>query len=283
MIPMILSGIDHVMVVVKDLDRARQAYERLGFTLSARGDHRPPLGTANHTIMARGDYLELLAVTQDTESNRVYREALADGEGIVALALATPDATQVHAAWKAAGMRPKDVVRISRPVTLGGGAPVEARFELTHLPEHALPGAEVFACCQRTREAVWLPDLLDHPNTTIAVRAVTIAAPDPRDAAEAWARALVGSSTTQVTGGFRIALGAHAIDLIDPRSAADRFDLARVRQSTRAVGITLLASDLSACRARLARAGVPFRDHDERLLVAPEHACGVAIAWSTRP
>jgi catechol 2,3-dioxygenase-like lactoylglutathione lyase family enzyme len=274
-----ISGVDHVVIAVKDLDRARAAYHRLGFTLSPRGDHSPPLGTANHTIMGRRDYLELLAVSAETEENRGLRRALAEGEGIVAVALATPDAAMARSAWQAAGVGPAETLRVSRPVHRSGGAPVEARFEIARLPDHALPGAEVFACGHGTREAVWVPELLDHPNTTVAVRAVTIAAPGPRGAAGAWARALLGASVVPVAGGFRIDVGAQSIELLEPRSAAERFGLALVPRRARAVGLELAVSDPGACRAELARGHVLVRGDGERLLVGPEDACGVAIAW----
>lgn len=274
-----ISGVDHVVIVVSDLERAREAYRRLGFTLSPRGDHSPPLGTSNHTIMGQRDYLELLAVTTRTEANRGYRDALAEGGGVVSVALATPDATLARLAWQAAGLHPRETLRFSRPV---GSPPIEARFEIASLPDRALPGADVFACGHATREAVWLPELLDHPNTTVAIDTVTIAAPDPRGAADAWARALCGPSVVPVAGGLRIETGAHAIDLLEPRSAAERFGLAEAPRRARAVGLDLAVSDLSACRAALARGNVPVRDDGKRLLVAPEEACGVAIAWAER-
>jgi catechol 2,3-dioxygenase-like lactoylglutathione lyase family enzyme len=273
-----ISGIDHVVIAVRDLDRAREAYARLGFTVSPRGDHSPPLGTANRTIMAPRSYVELLAVTAETEANRGYREALTGGEGLVAVALATPDATLACSAWRAAGLEPGEPLRFSRSVERPSGA----RFEIAQLPDHALPGAEVFACGHLTREAVWLPELLDHPNTAVAIRAVTLAAPDPRAAAAAWARALVGSSVAPVAGGFRVAVGAQSIELLELRAASARFGLSQVPRRAGAVALEVAVSDLGACGATLARGHVPVRRSGERLLVAPEEACSVAIAWTAQ-
>src|SRR5581483_10204979 len=110
-----------------------------------------------------------------------------------------------RAAWEAAGLGPEELLRFARPVPRPGGAAALARFEIARLPQRAVPGAAVFACGHLTREAVWLPELCDHPGTAVAVRAVTIATPDPRAAADAWARALVGSSMAPTPGGWRIA------------------------------------------------------------------------------
>ena len=46
-----ISGVDHAVALVRDLDAARARYERLGFTVAPRGIHPPELGTGNHTVM----------------------------------------------------------------------------------------------------------------------------------------------------------------------------------------------------------------------------------------
>ena len=49
------------VILVRDLDAARDRYESFGFTMSPRGFHSEHMGTANHTIMLQHDYIELLA------------------------------------------------------------------------------------------------------------------------------------------------------------------------------------------------------------------------------
>ena len=56
-------GLDHAVILVRDLDRARDTYERLGFTLTPRGHHS--LGSQNHCIMFERDYLELMALPSE--------------------------------------------------------------------------------------------------------------------------------------------------------------------------------------------------------------------------
>jgi hypothetical protein len=42
---MTVGGIDHLVVATRDLERARQCYERLRFALTPRGEHS--LGSSN--------------------------------------------------------------------------------------------------------------------------------------------------------------------------------------------------------------------------------------------
>ena len=56
-----LTRIDHVMICVRDLDRAVEAYTRIGFDVHAGGVH-PGRGTKNAIAFNEADYLELLAL-----------------------------------------------------------------------------------------------------------------------------------------------------------------------------------------------------------------------------
>src|SRR3546814_4086545 len=88
-----LQGLDHVVIMVRDLSIGAQRWRDLGFTVSPRGTHSAHLGTGNHTIMFDDDYLELLGVLAETELNEPSRAFLARrGEGLERAAFRTADA-----------------------------------------------------------------------------------------------------------------------------------------------------------------------------------------------
>src|SRR4030088_1386088 len=74
-------GIDHAVVVVRDLDNASENWKRLGFTVSPRGAHSAKMGSGNYTIMLDPDYIELLGVLVETEHNAPTRAFLAKRRG----------------------------------------------------------------------------------------------------------------------------------------------------------------------------------------------------------
>jgi hypothetical protein len=52
-----ITGIDHVLIAVEDLDLAIEVYEQLGFQVLRGGDH-PKMGTSNALVpLADGTYL----------------------------------------------------------------------------------------------------------------------------------------------------------------------------------------------------------------------------------
>ena len=77
--PKHIQGIDHVVILAADLDRAAETYTRLGFTLSPRGVHSDHMGSANHTIMLQDDYFEVLSVLKPTPANMGWRTRLETG------------------------------------------------------------------------------------------------------------------------------------------------------------------------------------------------------------
>jgi catechol 2,3-dioxygenase-like lactoylglutathione lyase family enzyme len=144
-----LRGIDHAVILTRDLDRAHAAYGQLGFTLSARGHHS--LGSQNHCIVFERDYLELLAVPRPHPALQYFVDYVAVGEGLAALALATDDASAAHAELAAAGIATDPPLDLSRAVEGLG----DASFRIAQLPIAQTPGCRTFACQHFTPEVVW--------------------------------------------------------------------------------------------------------------------------------
>jgi hypothetical protein len=72
-----ITGIDHCVVLVRELDAARSRYQRLGFTVAPRGLHPPDHGTGNHTVMLEREYVELMGVVAPTCQRTLAPRALA--------------------------------------------------------------------------------------------------------------------------------------------------------------------------------------------------------------
>src|SRR5437870_3505618 len=90
--------LDHVILVVDDLDRAAGLFTDLGFTVTPRSDH--PFGTANRLIVFDNNFIELLASMPGAALGpyRVVSDFLAanDGPGPWGIVWATTDAANVH-------------------------------------------------------------------------------------------------------------------------------------------------------------------------------------------
>ena len=124
-------GIDHAVVMVRDLDKAADNYKKLGFTVSPRGTHSAHMGSGNYTIMFDPDYMELLGILAATEHNAPARAYLEKhGEGIERIAFTAVDSTAGAEEIRAKGFPPVSPVDFERPVTLPDGTISAAKFRV---------------------------------------------------------------------------------------------------------------------------------------------------------
>ena len=276
-----LEGLDHVVVMAEDLDRAADGWRRLGFTLSPRGTHSDHVGTANYTIMLGPDYVELLGILRDTPLNAPGRAFLQRrGEGIERVAFTTGDAAQGVAALRAKGITAIGPIEFSRPVALPGGGGGEAAFSVFHWPFDERPGdLRIFACQHHTRDTVWIPGLQRHANTAKRIRRVEIIAPDPGAAARHLARLIEGEVVVDGDGAFDVptAAGRGVLRFVSQAAVRARHgvasDVALPEQGVAA--LVLGVADLSAA----ARAVGVAAAGSSPVTVAAERANGVMLVF----
>lgn len=273
-------GIDHVIVLVRDLAAAAADYGRLGFTISPRGTHSAHMGTGNHTIMLERDYFELMGVVAETEANARWREILARREGMSGVALKTDGAAKAAAEMRALGIAAADPVHFSRPVPLPGGGTGEAAFDTTQFPPEATPDARMFCCQHLTPHTVWVPSLLRHANSAYGLGEVLLTTADPAAAASAYDR-IFDRGTTPVAGGVVVATGTAPLALLAPGALRHRYagtDLSDLPASGLAGFVVRVRSREAAARA-LAAGGVAFVEAGRSLVVAPAAARGALIEF----
>jgi catechol 2,3-dioxygenase-like lactoylglutathione lyase family enzyme len=273
-----LSGVDHVVVVVRDLQRAASTYARLGFTLTPRGEHS--LGSQNHCIMFGVDYIELLAVPQAHPALAYYRDFVSHGEGLAAIALGCSDADQAHAALSRAGFAAEPPLEFSRPVKEGNAAR-DARFRIVQLPVGALPGARAFACQHCTPELVWQEPWRRHAVGATGLAGVALAVEDLDAAANAYAR-VFDEKPQRIAEGLLVNTGSAPIALASRGSLGRRLDGVALPLRPRPVVAALfirVADRLQAART-LERSGLqPVRLKDGSLGVGAEQAHGIALVF----
>lgn len=204
-----LEGLDHVVIATDDLDTAAQQWRDLGFVVSPRGVHSAHLGSGNHTIMLDDDYIELMGILTPTEHNAPTREFIESrGEGLERFAFRTSNAALGAEALRQRGFASRGPIDFSRPLDLPGGGQGEAAFSVFHWPVSETPaGMRIFACQHRTRDTVWIPELLEHPNTACGINYVEIIAQDPQDAAHHMAHLIDSTAQPLEDGSYRVDSG----------------------------------------------------------------------------
>jgi Glyoxalase-like domain len=276
-------GLDHVVVLVRELADAEARLGRLGFRPTPRGVHSAPMGTANTTVVfTDGTYLEALAVLQPTENNAGVRAVLAEREGPYGLAFKTDDADAAAAGFAAAGIGPGVALEFARPVALPSG-PGEAAFRVARTDPTHTPGAWLFVCQHRTPEVTWRADYMEQPNGACGIAEVIGVAADPDGVAAAYRR-IFGDRVRHDRGGVRIDAGSAVIAFVPPAAFAERFapfGAAIEAASPRLAALRLRTASLERTQALLSAQGVRHVTRaDGTLLMPPDEACGTIVEFA---
>lgn len=274
-----IDGIDHLVIAVRDLDKARDAYARLGFTLTPRGRHTE-LKSANHTIMFGDDYLELLAIEQPHPVTAAWSAFLEQREGLAAVALKTADARAAQRQLAEAGLSGGDAVDFGRPVDLPEG-PRDARFTITQVDPAGTPGGRMFLCQHHTRDVVWRPEYVGHANGATGLAAVIVAADDPEAVAAPYAR-LFGSNV-EPHGAVRVVQTGSTPIVVAPPAVltllwADDPVLSVPRPCF--AGFAVRVADYYKAQQALQASKFPAIGGEGVLRVTSRHTHGAAIAFA---
>lgn len=279
-----VKGIDHVFLLVNDLDASQTQFERLGFTLSPRGLHSKAKGSANHTIMFPNDYFELLGLVTPTETNAKRRQMLKEtGEGLHAIACRIDDAAKAAEALAKLNFRTEGLGSFERPVPLPGGGEGIAAFSTVTFGADETPMGTVFMCQHKTPQTVWLPDLLEHPNSATGLAEVIGVSDDPARDAGVFARLYADGAAANDDGAYVVQTGPNSavIRLIDPAGFAARYpniDLDSTAKGAFAA-LVLKSADLDKTAAALRDGDITFEQLDDRIIVAPEYASGSVLEF----
>ncbi|HWQ11171.1 MAG TPA: VOC family protein [Roseiflexaceae bacterium] len=224
-----IHAIDHLVILVNDLDSAVADYATLGFTVAPGGEHT---GGATHNALVPfqdGSYLELIAFLREEPGHRWARHR-AIGEGLVDFALLPDAIVEDIAAARARGLE------IKGP-TPGGRTRPDGQQVAWLLGEPATPDMP-FLCADVTPRELRVPpgDARMHANLASGIAELTVAVRDVQASAARY-RALLGSEPVVLdehTVSF--GLGTARITLAAPASDAPADSAIRARLETRGEG-----------------------------------------------
>jgi catechol 2,3-dioxygenase-like lactoylglutathione lyase family enzyme len=211
-----VTGIDHLVIAVHDLEQASGAYRALGFTVIPGGKHEPHVGTHNALIAFQdGSYVELIAFYVPQPSHRWW-DALQMGGGLVDLCLASDDLAADARVLRDAGVMMGEPEPKKRMRPDG----VEVRWSYA-LAVGSHRGVAPFVIQDVTARDVRVPAERKHDNGVIGIGTVTLAVDDVERLAR-WYEALLRRPGAPVRrddvqgAGLRFDTGPHAIEVLAP-------------------------------------------------------------------
>lgn len=262
------------MWAVADMDKAKAAFERLGFNIPGLGRHLE-WGTGNWCMFFEEDYLELrgiLAPDRYLHGLEAYLEE--NGEGLMGLAFGTDSAEASRQSLMEGRLHPHELKSLRRNLEWDGGK-VQPEFRLCFLPpeETACLGSVVF-CEHRTPELLRRPEWVQHRNACTGVLGMRTACSRERLDPEAY-RALFGEAAIEsLPDRLRVNFPRNQyLELFLPGSS-----------SSGALNEVILQSEnMQRTRDCLRSADVNFSEQEDDILVGPESACGATLHFCPQP
>ncbi|MBI4587835.1 MAG: VOC family protein [Candidatus Rokubacteria bacterium] len=212
-----IRGIDHVVIMLRELEPGIQSYRELGFAVMPGGVH--PVGTHNALIaLADGAYIELIAFRTPNDKHRWWN-AMQKGGGLIDFCMQTDDLAGDIAAFRQAGVKMSDPVAGGRLRPDGyklawvtASAPPPFLFQAPFLIQDHTPREERIG-----RETT-------HANGVTGIAAITVATDDVARVRSWWSPVLrqAGQDVQRpdVDGaGVRFTAGPHLLDFVAPKSA----------------------------------------------------------------
>lgn len=276
-----LTGIDHVVIGVADLEGSQGLWQKLGFTLTPRGRHIG-WGTGNYCIMFPDDYLELLGIVDPAQFLSGLDAFLDSGEGIMGLAFSTDDPAGLIDAFRARDIVADGPKELKRHLELPTGL-AEPAFNLVHPEASATPGLWSFVCHHLTPEIIRRPGWLEHANGACGIHSVTTVVEEPLSLRAAYERlfghgAIIVTDATLVVrvGPHRLVfVGADDVELMHPAaSPPSGAPLPLV------FALTLRTTNARGTVDCLNASGVEYRElADGTLAIPPSEANGLLLEF----
>lgn len=275
-----ITGIDHVLAGVRDLERARSGWADLGFTLTPRGRHIG-WGTGNYCIMLDQGYVELLGVVNPGEFLNNLDTFLSHREGLMGLAFGTDDPARCAAALQAAGIAPDGPKDLKRKLELPEGE-VLPEFSLLFLDHEATPGLRAFITHHLTPELIRRPEWQRHANRARRLISITAVVDDPVRTAIGYLP-LFGPDRIQVSDAMTVVTpGAGHIRFVTADGLRLLYEALLPLPEHPAPWIAAMkfeVTDKNRCRDFFKERKVPFEKTGKGCLVAPELADGCILEF----
>ncbi len=284
----IAVDLDHVGTIVRDLDRAQEAFLKLGFQLTARSYHMAspapgaplePLGSGNHVAMLGQGYLEIMANTHPTKVS-VAVAMLERYEGAHIVAFRPESGATVQSRLIDRG-QPVDPVRILERTTPYGPDGKESRKVIFHsyrFTTSVFTEAQFVYIEHPTRDVMWQPHLLEHPNGAIALDSLQLCSADAAATARKFAPLLGLEPAIVAPGEFEFRFTNSSMLVLSPEAWLARVPAAPLPPLPAPVGFTVRTTSLRQTQDVLERNGVAFAAGSHGgIRVGAAHACGTVI------
>lgn len=282
--------VDHIAHWVPEIGAAAAAMEKLGFVLTPYTEHTNstapgepilPAGSANHCIMLREGYLEILTPTADTAIGQEVKAGIGRYTGVHLIAFNCADAEAQRERLIAEGFDQRPVVDLRRVTDTEEGEEGTLRFTVIRPVPGAMAEGRIQFLTHHTPDLLWQERWMNHPNTAERLRDVVLCVADPDEAVGRFARYL-DRAPDRIEGGWLIACDRGSIVLLSRARFSESLPGIDVPGLPYIAGYSISCRDLDACRVCLKRNQIVYRElTDDVVAVSVPAALGGSLLFTS--
>ena len=283
-----VRGIDHVVVLVHDLDDAQARFQSLGFTVTPRAYH--PWGTANHLVQFGRSFIEIVGIAKPDKlvphTEKLFSfsahaaDILARRQGMAMIVFSSADAEADTANWARSGLRTYEPVYFERGAKLPGGEQAKVAFTVSFVTHAELPDCAFFVCQQHFPQYFWKAEYQRHANGAVEIgRATLSVASEPQRLAD-FVHHLTGFEPTPAPGGIEVNMTWGAVEVLTREACTAHYPLLAGEQTApedNFVNLAIDVADIGKAAKILEGSGVPYRAAPTYIDIAPESLFGLGM------
>uniref|UniRef100_UPI003F490FB2 VOC family protein n=1 Tax=Streptomyces chartreusis TaxID=1969 RepID=UPI003F490FB2 len=280
-----LESINHLGVIVADIDRVIDPYTQLGFAFTPLSRHRgalrpgepvADLGTGNRCAVFRSTYLEVVTIIPGSAAAQVP-PGLPDGLHI--LCFGSPDAAALAHRWTAAGIPNDGAVPLERNVDTPQGPDlvkaIRVMIDFAATSEGQLLASELL-----TPQTVHQPRYMSHDNGALELSELVVSASDAAAVARRYA-VMTGIHAERDGDAHVIRLPGQQLVFLAPGDVERYVPGARPSESPAMVAFGVAVHNLNATRTLLHDRDIAHKDALGRLVVPPPYGPGPAVVFES--
>lgn len=281
--------VDHIAHWVPDIGDAAAAMEKLGFVLTPYTEHTNstapgepilPAGSANHCIMLREGYLEILTPTADTAIGQELNAGIDHYTGVHLIAFNTSDAEAQRERLIGQGFDQRPVVDLRRATDTEDGKEGTLRFTVIRPVPGTMAEGRIQFLTHHTPDLLWQERWLNHPNTAERLGEVVICVADPDEAVGRFRRYL-DRNPSRMDGGWLISCDRGSVILLNRTRFEECLPGVEIPGLPFIAGYSIICRDMDACRLCLKRNQIVYRElTDDMVAVSVPAALGGSLLFT---
>jgi glyoxalase-like protein len=281
-----ITGIDHLMLAVKDGAAAAAHFARMGFTITPRGQ-LPGMSNRLLCFANAGEnvpnFVELMSLDDPAKAPPSMAQALQGAERPVLIVAASADAKATRERLTGKGVATSEVIDGQRDWTLDDGSVIDLAFSIV-LPAGGQAPFYWIACQHRTPQHYLRADFTTHANGATELSKIIALAQDPAAAArhygDMWAGAI--DDTTPQGGPVIIKRGRVALHIHSPESLAATYPGVTPQQDNdHIVGFGVVVASPEDMHHNLTANGFEPKIAGENVVLDPSQAHGCLVVFET--